>query len=237
MEEIAEFNDDGHKAWCIHCGNSILVASKNWDHIPSKVLLDSPLPAHTPQVEVCVSCNKGFSLDEEYFAAFLSCVISGSTSPDAQADPRMQRALARNPSLVARLEASKQVSTDLFDGEKLIWLPEIERINNVVVKNARGHAFFEFGEPMLNKPDRVWTIPLASLSDLQRAEFENLDATCAIWPEVGSRMMTRVLTGQDLINGWINVQNNVYRYSVAQDGGLLVRTVIRNYLATEVTWD
>jgi hypothetical protein len=237
MEEIAEFSDHRHKGWCVHCGNSILAASKNWDHVPSKVLLDRPLPLHTPQIEVCISCNTGFSLDEEYFAAFLSCVLSGSSTPDAQADPRMQRALARNPSLVARLEASKQVSTDRFDKEQIVWCPETERINNVVVKNARGHAFFEFGEPMLEKPGRVWAMPLASLSDLQRAEFENLDASFAMWPEVGSRMMTRVLTGQDLMNGWINVQTDVYRYSVIQEGGLLVRTVIRNYLATEVIWE
>lgn len=89
---------------------------------------------------------------------------------------------------------------------------------------------------MMEKPDRVWAMPLASLSELQRAEFENLDASFAMWPEVGSRMMTRVLTGQDLINGWVNVQSDVYRYLVVQEGGLLVRSVIRNYLATEVLW-
>ena len=136
-----------------------------------------------------------------------------------------------------RLEGSRHVLTDLFDEEKVIWHPEIERIKKVVVKNARGHAFFEFGEPMLEKPDRVWAMPLSLLSELQRAEFENLDAPFAIWPEVGSRMMTRVSTGQDLTNGWVNVQNDVYRYSVMQEDGLLVRTVIRNYLATEVVWD
>lgn len=234
MEEIEEFTDERHKGWCMHCGNSISYARKNWDHVPTKGLLNRPLPPHIPQVEVCISCNSSFSLDEEYFVVFLSCVLSGSTSPDAQVDPRMQRALARNPALEARLESAKQRSTDLFGEEKIIWQPEFGRISKVVVKNARGHAFYEYGEPMLSEPDYVWAMPIASLSDLQRVEFENV--TVSGWPEVGSRMMTRVISGADLNDGWVVVQDDVYRYSVVQDGTLIVRSVIRNYLATEVRW-
>ena len=40
----------------------------------------------------------------------------------------------------------------------------------------------------------------------------------------------------DLDEGWVIVQDDVYRYAVAQEDGLLVRSVIRNYLATEVYW-
>jgi hypothetical protein len=58
----------------------------------------------------------------------------------------------------------------------------------------------------------------------------------SIWPEVGSRMLTRVVTGQDLRNGWVMVQAGVYRYVVLQDDGLLVRSVLHEYLATEVHW-
>jgi hypothetical protein len=60
---------------------------------------------------VCKQCNSGFSLDEEYFITFLSCVLSGSTAPEAQVNPKIQRALARNPALVARLDAAKQAFT------------------------------------------------------------------------------------------------------------------------------
>ena len=56
------------------------------------------------------------------------------------------------------------------------------------------------------------------------------------WPEVGSRMMTRVLTGQDMRDGWVIVQDGVYRFRVQQCGVMLVRTVLFEYLATEVQW-
>ena len=49
-------------------------------------------------------------------------------------------------------------------------------------------------------------------------------------------MMTRVMTGQDLCDGWVVVQDDVYRYGVAQCGVMLVRSVLFEYLATEVYW-
>jgi hypothetical protein len=46
-------------------------------------------------------------------------------------------------------------------------------------------------------------------------------------------MMTRVITGRDLDGPWVVVQEGVYRYSVTQiDGGILVRSVMSEYLAT-----
>src|SRR5690606_35418047 len=98
----------------------------------------------------------------------------------------------------------------------LVWMPETERVNRVIVKNARGHAFYEYGEPMLREPDEVWAAPLESLTAAQQDAFENIqgDGMLAGWPEVGSRMMTRVMTGQDLRDGWVIVQDGVYRYGV-----------------------
>ena len=87
---------------------------------------------------------------------------------------------------------------------------------------------------MLNEPDYVWAAPLVSFSDGQRAAFESVAVPS--WPEVGSRMMTRLASGIDLDNGWVIVQDDVYRYAVVQEGALLVRSIIRNYLATEVAW-
>lgn len=235
MEMLDEFTDDRLKGWCIHCGATSSSVATNWDHAPSKSLLDRPLPPHVPQVEICKRCNSSFSLDEEYFATFLSCVIAGSTSPEVQSSSKMKRALERNPSLRARLDAARSVSVNKLGIEEVVWLPEQDRINRVVVKNARGHAFFEFGEPMLDEPERVWAMPLAYLSEEQRGVFDN--ASTYGWPEVGSRMMSRLVSGADLDDGWVVVQDGVYRYAVLQEGTLLVRSVIRNYLATEVAWN
>lgn len=237
MEEIEHFTDDRHKAWCIHCGSPIIDRHTNRDHVPTKGLLERPLPPHVPQVEVCKECNTGFSLDEEYFVTFLSCVEAGSTDPSAQRNPKIARALTRNPSLAARLQAAKQIIVDEYGRQQILWLPEIERIHRVILKNARGHAFYEYGEPMLDDPVSVSAVPLMSMNQNQRNDFEEAGAPFAGWPEVGSRMMTRVMTGQDLDDGWVNVQDDIYRYVVFQQGILTVRSVIHNYLATEVVWE
>lgn len=89
---------------------------------------------------------------------------------------------------------------------------------------------------MLDEPEHIRAVPIASLTKEQRDNFEDREPTLEAWPEVGSRMMTRVLTGQDLEGPWIIVQEGVYRYSVAQRGGMLVRSVLSEYLATEVFW-
>jgi hypothetical protein len=114
----------------------------------------------------------------------------------------------------------------------------MERINRVVLKNARGHVYFEWGEPMLEAPAHVWATPIASMSSDHHAEFEGTDAAEGLVPrpEVGSRMMTRVVTGQEMLDRWVIVQPGNYRYSVEDVGGLRVRSVLWEYLATEVLW-
>ena len=239
MEFINDFIDDRQKSWCIHCGAWIAETATNSDHVPSKSLLDRPLPPHLPQVEICRQCNSSFSMDEEYVVAFLSCVLAGSTNPEAQTNPKVQRALLRNPSLLARIEASRKSYSTVGRAEKVIWHPEIDRVNAVILKNARGHAYFEYGEPMLSEPDHIWALPLVSMSGEQWANFEDLGANSGFagWAEVGSRMMTRQIGGQDMQAGWVVVQPGAYRYAVFQDGSLIVRSVLRDYLATEVRWE
>ena len=238
MDPIEEFVDERQKSWCIHCGAWIAEVKTDEDHVPSKALLRKPHPAHLPVVRICTVCNNGFSADEEYLFLFLNCVLAGSTDPDRQLDPRVARALGRHHSLRSRIERSKTEYQTVAGATRYIWTPETERVNRVVVKNARGHAFYEYGEPMLTEPDLVWAAPLESLPAPQRNAFENIhgNGTIAAWPEVGSRMMTRVLTGQDLRDGWVLVQQGVYRYAVAQLGAILVRSVLYDYLATEVRW-
>jgi hypothetical protein len=92
---------------------------------------------------------------------------------------------------------------------------------------------------MLDEPHHVSNYPLEALTAAERRIFEDASDTdhLAVWPEVGSRMMTRVITGQDLAGPWVVVQDGIYRYSVAQRGGLVVRSVLYEYLATEVQWN
>ncbi len=236
MKHIDEFVDDRQKAWCIHCGNGLAGLVTNRDHVPSKCLLDKPYPAALPVTEVCRDCNNGFSRDEEYLVAFLGAVLAGSTDPVLQTIPRSANILRRNHKLRERIARAQTTFTTRGGETRMLWKPEQERVDNVLLKNARGHALFEYGEPMLEPPDRIWSAALETLGPAERATFENA-TDGALWPEVGSQMLTRVVTGHDLQDGWVIVQDGVYRYAVLQDGLMTVRMVIREYLAAEVTWD
>ncbi len=132
-----------------------------------------------------------------------------------------------------RVERFRRVSDQ--PGGAVTWMPELEPVRAVILKNARGHAMFEYGEPMRDEPASVAAVPLVQLTDEQRADFENV--AIDVWPEVGSRMMTRIATGQDLADGWVIVQPGIYRYAVTQDGLMTVRIVMFEYLAAEVRWD
>ena len=239
MDKIEEFVDERLKSWCIHCGAGIGEVETSEDHVPSKSVLRKPRPANLPVVRICTDCNQGFSADEEYLFLFLNCVLAGSTDPDSQVEPRALRALRCHDKLRVRIERSKTEYRTNSGETRYIWTPETERIHRVIVKNARGHVFYELGEPILTEPDQVSTAPLKSLAVAQRNAFENIqgDNTVAGWPEVGSRMMTRVMSGQDLSDGWVTVQDGTYRYSVVRCGAIVVRSVLYNYLATEVCWN
>ena len=109
-------------------------------------------------------------------------------------------------------------------------------MERVIVKNARGHVLHELGEPMTEPPKSVAFFPATRLSQSQRSDFEYIDYG-PLLPEVHSRLLQRMLGIEPLRDGWVEVQPDVYRYAVMHKGDwVTVRTLIRNYLATEVTW-
>jgi len=174
MERIEEFVDDRQKSWCIHCARSLAGLKTNDDHVPSKSLLLKPRPHHPPVVTIRKERNTSFSLDEQYTVTFLSCVLTGSTDPEKQPNASAARALADSSALRARIEQSRTEYRTIGGESRLVWQPDIDRIQRVVVKNARGHAYFEHGEPMLDAPARIWVLPLETMSGAERQEFEGL---------------------------------------------------------------
>lgn len=242
MKSTTDHSDRRFKNVCAQCGTAIRKDNKSSDHVPSKCLLrryegpaEDQYPSNLPVAFTCRDCNQRFSGDEQYFCVFLSCVLAGSTEPDDHDEHGVQRALEQPSGLKARIEASKRFET--VDGETLLtWIPELERVHRVIVKNARGHAFYEFGEPVLEEPDRVWALPLPQMTETGRLDFHTGGARLAGWPEVGSRSMQRLVTGLDMHGGWVVVQPAVYRYRVEHDDGLVVKAILREYLATEVRW-
>ena len=220
---------------CIPCDDGSHNGRYSQDHIPTKALLNPPYPENLMGVGMCQECNSGFSEDEEYFAAFLASVVSGSTEPDPLQFPTTSRTLARNQLLRSRIDAARHVETTSSGGTVFIWAPELERIERVIVKNARGHLLFELGQTVELPPAHVNILPLDLLSPQELRQFEYPEGLAG-WPEVGSRLMLRLLeTGEMGEGGWIEVQCGVYRYAV--DDIPRVRMVFREYLAAEVIWE
>ena len=235
MKQIYHFSDQLGSMDCIPCPEKNHRGHYSRDHVPTKALLDSPYPENLMDVGMCKECNAGFAKDEEYFAAFLASIVSGSTEPDPLRFPTASRILAHNPRLRSRIDAARQVEGTPGKDAVPIWTPELERIERVIVKNARGHMLFELGEAIELPPAHVNIAPIELLSPQQLSQFEYPQGFVG-WPEVGSRLMLRLLeTGEWGEGGWIEVQNGVYRYAV--DESLRVRMVLREYLAAQVVWD
>jgi len=232
------FMDKRLTGMCVYCGGQ----DDTDDHVPSKTLLEEPLPAHVPVVRACAACNAGFSLDEQYLSCFLECVLCGTTDPSGIQRASIRRTLAGSPPLAARIAASQ--TTD--ESGDLIWQPEVDRIRRVVLKLARGHAAYEL-YPQLEDPDEVAFVPFLVMSDDERSAFEEVNSgPLQPWPELGSRAFLRACgvypdseqAGPLLQAGsWIIVQPGRYRYSVIETGGVLVRIVLSEYLACAVTWE
>ena len=236
MKHLKDCSDVRNQGPCIHCGGSSYQGSRSRDHVPTRALLDRPYPDGLPTVEVCGECNNGFSKDEDYLVALIACVISGSLELSRHEFPVVAGILARSVELAARIERTRRVQLTLWGDPEVEWTVEPDRVASVVVKNARGHALYELGEPLLHAPGHALFSPLHLMSDDQRDLFEHSAAQHDLWPEVGSRMMQRMAEG-DLEGGWVVVQRGVYRYMVVQrPGETLVRSAIREYLATEVSW-
>jgi hypothetical protein len=252
VQYIEDFSDERQKAWCIHCGSVIADIESNRDHVPTKSLLTKDLRergakydrgaddefGYLPQVVVCRSCNSGFSPDENYLLCVLHAIIAGSLYPDAATHPEAAGILRSNRHVVRLLKMGPDGQRLLFDDLQPFTLyPDVERIKRVIVKNARGHAYHEIGEPLLARPAHVGFLPMERMSVEQRNTFESTGSGLDVWPEVGSRMTVHLVDGDAMAGGWIIVEPGRYRYTIDWSDGVTVRTVIWEYLATETRWE
>jgi hypothetical protein len=174
-------------------------------------------------------------LDEEYFSALLSSVLSGTCDPEAQVIPQVAKTLTRSSALRSLIESQREEQFCLFGSSEIRWFPDLERFSNVILKNARAHIFFENGEPMLQEPQVLQFRPIGIMSEAERQEFFSIDQLQP-WCEVGSRWNFRLLEDDSFDrDGFLVVQPGTYRFRI-EGGGAGVRTVIREYLATTVIW-
>jgi hypothetical protein len=241
MDQISNLADDRLINGCIYCGGP----AETRDHVPSRVFLDPPYPENLPVVGACRECNQGFSKDEEYFVCWIESARAVSTDPSKIMRTSVARAMERSPALRTRIEASIKRYEDQIE-----FGVETDRIKNVMLKLARGHAAFELSQPCREEPDQFWCGPLMALSKEERELF-NAPHMQQMFGEIGSRGLQRLLVTEMvlqtekgdksvfrcLVNDWIDVQENYYRYLAIDDvGGLVIRIVIAELYACEIAW-
>lgn len=242
MDQLNNYADNRLIQGCIYCTGP----ADTRDHVPSKCLLDQPYPANLPVVGCCDVCNQNFSKDEQYFVCLIESVLCGSTDPEKIGRPSVARIMRNLPALRNRIETSR---TEV-DGH-IAFVPEFERISNVMLKLARGHAAFELSQPCRAEPNHFWCGPLSSLPQENQEAFNSVHFQ-EVLGEVGSRNMQRLLITQIilpsengekqniemLINDWIDIQDERYRYIAIDDMGVFViRIVIAEFFACEVVWE
>jgi len=229
LRQIKTLSDSRLDTLCAYCGE----LSDTRDHVPSKILLEKPYPENIPVVPCCLECNNGFSLDEEYFACLIECLISGTTDLDKLSRKSIVKILKRKTKLKARLD--KAIINK--DGKTQFKI-ELERIENIILKLAYGHVKFENSDVTYEKPEHLGFAPIDILTQ------EELNSFFAITelqnaPEIGSRSTQNMHITQDgtPVDNWIVVQDGIYQYSVTPTiGNVKVRILIWNYLACEIVW-
>lgn len=224
------FVDERLTGSCVFCG----AEPTTRDHCPSKVLLDEPFPSNLPVVPACAECNQSFSLDEQYLACFIECVICGTADPSGVKRTNVGRILRAEPQLASRVLNALSSNEQ---GQKT-WRPDMGRVRNVVTKLARGHLDYELSVQERDDPDEIDVMPLALTSQEYREFFECPESgVMTVWPELGSRAFMRALpSGERVADGWIDVQEGRYRYLVGQSNGNFVHIVLSEYLACRVVW-
>ncbi|WP_194864409.1 hypothetical protein [Alloalcanivorax profundimaris] len=212
MDQKQNFADDRLIIGCIYCGGP----PETRDHVPSRILLEPPYPDNLPVVDACLACNHGFSKDEQYFVCLLESVLTGSTDPEKIKRPSVAKAMQRSPALRSRIEAAKTMINN-----RSAFIPEGDRIKNIALKLARGHAAFELSQPCTQAPDHYWCGALDSLTDEQTNEFGAAHIQQLVG-EMGSRNMQRMFAAEAtlqsqssgrkrihvLINDWVEVQES-----------------------------
>ncbi len=247
MKRVKKIGIDERLLWsdclCIHCGISLEKFKISKEHIPSKCLLMEPYPKELMTMNSCHKCNARSASDEQYLYALLSAVLAGSTSPEGQNTQKAVRTFKSSPRLRSMIEQSKTEIETLFGEIETSFFPDRKRVDHVVVKNARCHALYELDQALSWDPDQVAAVPLQHLTPEQRVGFETAGkGEISGWAEIGTRMFVREVEAagglhSDFCGSWIVVQGGVYRYSVEVHGdGICVRSVIREYLATETYW-
>ena len=241
MDQLTDFADSRLINDCIYCGG----APDTREHVPSRTFLDKPYPNNLPVVGCCDECNKSFSKDEQYVVCLIESILAGSTDPEKIRRAAVGRTMRRAPALRARIESAIRQHDDCVE-----FAVEEDRLRNIMLKLAKGHAVYELREVFKKEPSHFWC---GALSSVTNEELESFEASHfqEMFGEVGCRNLQRLVVMQLqleaengspmsmglLMNDWIEVQEGNYRYmAISEAGGVSIRIVIAEYLGCEIIW-
>jgi len=226
MRQIESLVDERLGGFCVYCGGT----PNTRDHVPPKALLDEPYPENLPVVSSCRSCNEGASLDEEYVSCLLEIVACRSALLEDLERLRIATKLKDKPFLAKRLVDDIDTA-----GGALTVTVKSPRVNRVIGKIARGLWGYETGEVTDGALVDIRLAPVAWLDSVGYKTFHAL-APVDLLPEVGSRMMTRVMSGVTNVvgNSWEYVQEDRFSYAVEGPSGAQVKMIVRGVLVAEV---
>lgn len=182
-----------------------------------------------------MKCNNSFSLDEQYLACLIECAVCGSADPHDVSRPKIKRILAEHAALGTLLKMSGKTN----DSGNMVWEAAPARVQNVLIKLARGHIAYELNLPKIEELEQVTFVPFVTMSNEQLSEFESPDnGFMTLWPEIGSRAFIRAAKQWPNApsSEWIIVQPGRYRYLVSQTSNDVVQIVLSEYLACRVVW-
>lgn len=229
MKAVNKFSDIRFDHLCAYCAGT----PDTRDHVPSRILLEKPYPENLPVVPCCDKCNKSFSLDEEYVACLIECVLCGSTEPEQLNRDVIRTILKRKPALRERLTQG-MVSTE----RGIAFRPEWNRVEKVMLKQLNGHVQFENSEARYEEPDFLLIKPLNTMSSEESVVFWE-DHAVSLLPELGSRGFHRAVQQMQYpATSWQVVQAGGYQYAVdfTPDGATRARVIVRDYLACMALW-
>lgn len=225
--EVIDLGQDG----CFQCGEKPPPGTLIAMRIPAQGTAQGARPGTVVRVKMCRTCALRASGDDAYLSMFLKherAKVPMLSGPAADLDRDGRTCVfTREEQLLANAHV---------DGmPRFISNPAYERILAVIVKNARVHAFTELGCTLPGWPDTLIVKMLPHATVAWITSFLQIDHT-QTWPQAGSRLMVRMFTGENLKSGWIVVAPGRYVYTVFENGGVSVRSIIGEYVMSEVSW-
>lgn len=197
---------------CVYCGGP----EETRDHVPSKLLLEQPLPPNSLTVPSCLTCNSGYSDDERYVRDALHHVGFGNYSQEKIAPGGVvARSLDHSPLLARKLERAHVGGED----GSILFQPELHRFERIMAKLAVGLWYGRYrgfvGASLFRceavEHTRSLSPELLHLTSLQG--FARL-----AWPDVGSRRLHNAAEtwldqqAERRERVWTKVQANVFEY-------------------------